>query len=117
MRIRACLAAFLVITATAWAEDWSKTFDVKGVPEVVLRTNDGHITVKTWNQPRVQATLIATGYMRSDYEVEPSQSGDRVQVTVRKHNRHLLNWDWGNRTFRLEVIMPAKGTLDAETGD
>jgi len=118
MRMRVgILICLLLATVTVWGEDWSKTFDVKGMPDVVLRTNDGHITVKTWNQPRVQATLIATGYTRSDYEVEPSQSGDRVQVTIRKRNRHQFNWDWGNRTFRLEVIMPAKGTLDAETGD
>ncbi len=116
MRVRACVAAVLFLATAAWAEDWSKTFDIKGSPDVILRTNDGHITVKTWNQPKVQATLIATGYTRDDYDVEPSQSGDKVQITIRKRNRQFT-WDWGNRTFRLEVIMPAKGTLDAQTGD
>jgi len=116
MRIRASIAAVLLMAAAAWAEDWSKTFDIKGTPEVVLKTNDGHITVKTWNQPRVQATLIATGYAKTDYEVEPRQSGDRVEIEIRKRNRQFT-WDWGNRTFRLEVIMPSKGTLDAQTGD
>lgn len=116
MRVRAGIAAVLVLASIAWAEDWSKSFDIKGIPDVVLRVNDGHIIVKTWNQPRVQATLIATGYTRNDYDVEPSQSGDRVQITIRKRHRQFT-WDWTQRTFRLEVIMPAKGTLDAETGD
>ena len=114
-RMAVCLAG-LLLAATASAEDWSKSFDTKGSPEVVLRMNDGHITVKTWNQPRVQATLITTGYAAGDFEVKPRQTGDRVEIEVRKR-ANQFSWGWSLRTFRLEVTMPSKGNLDADTKD
>jgi hypothetical protein len=116
MRIKAGIAVCLLLAATAWAQDWTKSFDVKGTPEIVLRMNDGHMVLKSWNQPRVQATLITTGYAAGDWEVFPKQTGDRVEIEVRKRIGQL-NWGWGMHTFRLEVTMPAKSNVDAETKD
>jgi hypothetical protein len=113
---KAPFLAVLLLASLAAAQDWSQSFEVKGSPEVVLKTNDGHITVRTWNQPRVEARLIATGYKSSDYEVRPRQTGDRVEVEIHKR-QDIFRWDWGNRTFRLEVTMPAKGSLEADTRD
>lgn len=106
----------LVVGATpAWA-DWSKSFDVKGEPQVVVRMNDGHMVIRSWSERRIQATLITTGYDENDYEVIPRQNGDRVEIEVRKRHQ-IYSWNFGVRTFRLEVTMPAKGSVDAETKD
>ena len=118
-RISVAVLAVLAVSVPAAAEDWSQTFAVKGTPEVVLKLNDGHIKVVGWNRPEVQAAVIATGYDRSDYEVRPRQSGDRVEIEVKKFPEadHGLRGLGRNRRFALEVSMPAKGNLEARTDD
>jgi translation initiation factor IF-1 len=117
MRKNWILPATLLCAAGLAADDgWSKSFIVKGDPDVVLKSNDAHIKVKGWNRKEVAARLIVEGYAQDDYQVHPRQAGDRIEIEVRKRQR----WDWNwsvRRRFELEVSMPHHGALDADTGD
>ncbi len=116
-----CLAVLLATATTASADmdvKWSRTFDVKGAPDVVLKSNDAPLNITAWTQSKVQAVLRVEGYDSSDYEVIPKQTGDHVEVEVRlKRTGWQLSWGFARRRIWLEVTMPAKANLDASTSD
>jgi hypothetical protein len=118
----AFLALLLASTLTASADEqvWSKSFDIKGTPDVVLKSNDAHVTVNVWDQKKIGATVKSSGYERSEYEVIPRQSGDRVEIELKVRKSSAFTFSWSgflNKRIGLEVSMPAKGNLDVNTAD
>ena len=109
------LAAALATPAAA--ETWERIFDVAGEPTLALRTNDGSVEVSTWNKKAIGIRVIPTGWHLGarGVRVDARQSGDRVDVEVR-----LPSWGISfnfNHAVRIEVMLPARATLDVNTGD
>ena len=109
------LAAALATPAAA--ETWEKSFDVVGAPTLAVRTNDGSVSVDTWNKKTVGIRVIASGWRLGPrgVTVDARQSGDRVDLEV-----HMPSWtiSFGIvHTVRIEVMLPAKANLDVHTGD
>ncbi len=110
-------ACCLLFTLSALADDqWNQTFETKGAPDVVLRSNDSHIRVTAGSQSAVSARLIVKGFRPGEYEVRPLQRGDRVEIEVRVlPGQNELRWE--SRSLELEVSMPSRGNLDVRTDD
>ena len=57
------MALFLIAIAfPAHAEQWSKTYNISGRPDLRVETSDANIRVDTWNQNTIEATVISTRY-------------------------------------------------------
>jgi len=116
---RVAFAGFLLLllAATAVADDWSKSYDVHGKPELMVRTSDASITITTWDNNKIEAHLYSEGYKigPDGLRVYESQSGDRVSIEVKFP--HQVFFGWHSSRVSLEIKVPKQGSLDLHTGD
>ena len=104
------------------AQDWSKDFAVKGVPEVVVRAGDGNVRVMPGEVQSVKAEVHVVGWeLGKDVIVSDTQTGDRVEIQIRIPHR----WGWpatagrhsGRRSIDVNLTVPQKSNLDLDTED
>lgn len=111
-------AAFLIAAAPARAEEWTKTFDLTGRPSVRVETNDGSVRVVTGDSKQVAVRIEYRGYtLDRDFTVSSRQDGNRVEVNARLRDQWCIFCVSVNRSFKIEVRMPADADLQIETGD
>ena len=103
---------------SAFADDWTKTFAVSGQPQLRIETDDGNVTVRTWDQPKIAVRVTTSGWKIGPGEVEvgQSQAGNRVEITVRSHRRFSL-FSVGMHSIEVDVQAPRQIESDIRTGD
>lgn len=113
--IALCLIA---IALPAHAEQWSKTYTISGRPDLRVETSDANITVDTWNQNTIEATVVSTRYKIGEggLQIEQHQNGDSVEISVR-YPHHGITFDIGNHRVDINIHMPREGKVDLQTGD
>jgi hypothetical protein len=109
---------FAASTTTVRADEWSKTYTVVGKPELRVDTNDGSVSVTTWDRNAIEARVSTEGWRIGPDEVRirESQSGVSVDLDVHVPNRH----EWGiggHRRVSIELKVPHEDSLDIRTGD
>lgn len=122
MRNVFCLLFLIILlAASAPADDWSQSFNVTGTPNVRLQTNEGSIKVSPGAAGKVEASVHAVGYTRGpDYEVQVSQSGNRVEVNVRRRGEFFRWLEFGGtarRSIEVRLLVPHSANLDLSSGD
>lgn len=117
-RLAVLAAALIFCTASTRADDWEKQFDVAGKARVSFRADEGHFRVETWDQKRVFARVVTTGWRIADDEVQitAGQSGDHVTFDLRKP-RMWWGWDGRNRKIEIEIRLPRTADLALRTSD
>jgi Putative adhesin len=118
---RLTLAIWLIALCTfARADEWSKTFNLTGKPDLRVETSDANITVDVWEQSVIQAHVTTESYKIGEHgiQIEDQQSGDSVALTVRfphhyvafevRHHHHAVN---------IDIHMPREGQVNLHTGD
>src|SRR5271165_676331 len=77
---------------TAHADEWSKTYNLSGKPELRIETSDANIKVSTWDQNTIEAKVITTRYKIGEggIRIEERQDGDHVDMDVR-YPHHNFN--------------------------
>jgi DUF4097 and DUF4098 domain-containing protein YvlB len=121
---------FLALTLTmivAWeaqparADEWSKTYNLGGKPDLRVETSDANIHVSTWDQTTIDAKVTTTRYKIGEggIHIEEHQTGNMVEIEVR-YPHHGVTINWGNsmsHRVEVEIHMPREGRLDLHTGD
>ena len=115
------LAVFVVALLAALpasADEWSKTYNINGKPDLRIETSDANIRVNTWDQNTIEAKVITTHYKIGDggIRVEEHQNGDSVEIEVR-YPHHNFNFEWGNHRVDIIIQMPRQGRANLHTGD
>lgn len=118
---RIVLAIFVLGLAAALpaaADEWSKTYNVSGMPELRVETSDANIRVSTWDQSTIEAKVITSRYKIGEggIRVEEHQSGNSVSLEVR-YPHHDFNFGWGDHRVDIIVQMPREGKVNLRTGD
>lgn len=105
------LAAF-----PALADQWNKTFAVGGAPELRIETSDANVILRASTGKTIEARVYTTGWRigPGDVHVMEHQTGDRVEIEVKIPTLHF---NFGNRSVKIEVQMPASTKIDVHTGD
>ena len=108
----------LLSAAPARADEWSKTYNLSGKPELRIETSDANIRVTTWDQNRIEAKVITSRYKIGEggIRVEEHQSGDSVEIDVH-YPHHNFSVDWGNHRVDVIIQMPREGRVNLRTGD
>src|SRR3984957_17710605 len=114
------LAAGLVAvltTKTAYADEWSKSYNLSGKPDLRIETSDANIRVTTWDQNTIEAKVITSRYKIGEggIRVDEHQTGDSVEIEVRYP--HNFNMGWGNHRVDIIIQMPREGRVNLRTGD
>lgn len=102
----------------AGADEWSKTFNLTGKPDLRVETSDANIRVSTWDQNTIEARVNTSRYKIGEggIRVEEHQDGNSVQIEVH-FPHHNFNIDFGNHRVDIEIRLPREGKLNLHTGD
>jgi DUF4097 and DUF4098 domain-containing protein YvlB len=106
----------------ASADEWSKTYNIGGKPDLQIDASDANIHVTTWDQNTIEAKVVTAHYKIGEggIRVEEHQEGDMVEIDVRfpHHDISLgiMHVDWSRRVDVL-IQMPRQGKVNLRTGD
>ncbi len=114
----AILAAGVVAALPAHADEWSKTYNLSGKPDLRIETSDANIRVTTWDQHTIEAKVITSHYKIGEggIRLEEHQTGDSVEIDVR-YPHHNFNVEWGQHKVDIIIQMPREGRVNLRTGD
>jgi len=118
---RILLAIFILGLAAALpasADEWSKTYNLTGKPDLRVETSDADIRVTTWDQNTIEAKVIATGHKIGEggIHIEEHQAGNSVEIDVR-YPHHDFIIGWGNHHVDVIIRMPREGRVNLNTDD
>jgi len=110
--------AFCLAALPAHGDEWSKTFNLTGKPDLRIETSDANIRVDTWDQNTIEAKVISTRYKIGEggIRVEDRQNGDSVELNVR-YPRQFVTFNMHSHRVDVIVHMPREGKLNLRTGD
>ena len=108
----------LAVAVPASADEWSKTYNISGKPDLRVETSDANIRVTAWDQNTIEAKVITERYKIGEggIRVEEHQSGDSVDIEVR-YPHHNLQFGWNNHRVDIIIQMPREGKVNLRTGD
>jgi len=119
MRLPVQVAIIAALAAgSAFADEWTKTFAVAGQPQLRIETDDGNVTVHTWDEKKISVRVSTAGWKIGPGEVEvgQSQNGNRVEITVRFRRRFSF-FSIGMHSIEVNVEAPRQMQSDIRTGD
>jgi len=110
------LAMFAVLPARA--DEWSKTYQLTGQPDLRIETSDANIRVTTWEQNKIEAKVVTTRYKIGEdgIRIEEHQAGNSVQIEVH-YPHHGFNISFGSSRVDIIIQMPREGNVSLRTGD
>lgn len=118
---RTALAVFglaLIAALPARADEWSKTYQLTGKPDLQIETSDANIRVTTWEQSTIEAKVVTSRYKIGEggIRVEEHQAGNAVQIEVH-YPHHVFNIEFGSNRVDIIIQMPREGNVNLHTGD
>jgi len=119
MRLPVQVAIATALAAgSAFADNWTKTFVVSGRPELRIETDDASVRVRTWDEPKIAVRVTTAGWKigPGEVEVEQSQAGNRVEITVRSRRRFSF-FSVGMHSIEVDVEAPRQIESNIRTGD
>lgn len=117
-----CLAGCVVVDTQGHIAREEKRFTVSGVPDLSLTTFDGAIEIRAGEGKSVVVEVEKRGPTPEAIEqlkVETKQTGNRIEVSVKRPARDLefLGFNAMSATAKLIVTMPREGHVTARSGD
>jgi DUF4097 and DUF4098 domain-containing protein YvlB len=111
--------AVLSFTAFANADDWSKTYDLTGKPELRVEASDANVRIETWDQNKIEAHVTTRGWHigGGDLEIVEHQQGNAVELELRQHHRGHVSFGIDSRRTDLEIHMPRSAKVNVRSGD
>lgn len=118
---RIALAIFalgLAAALPASADEWSKTYNLTGSPDLRVETSEANIRVTTWDQNTIEAKVITRRFKIGEggVRVDERQNGNSVQIDVR-YPHHNFYIEWGQSRVDIIIQMPREGKVNLNTGD
>jgi DUF4097 and DUF4098 domain-containing protein YvlB len=112
------LAIGAVAVLPARADEWSKTYNLSGKPELRIETSDADIRVTTWDQNTIEAKVLTNHYKIGEggIRVEEHQAGNSVEIDVH-YPHHDFNIGWTSHRVDIVIQMPREGNVNLRTGD
>ena len=124
MRRLSLAAAFtlltcLAFTASAWADEWSKTYDLTGKPELRVQASDASVRVDTWDQNKIEARVTTHGWKigGGELEIVERQQGNAVEIELRQRRHMHVSFTIDARRTEVEIHMPRSAKVNIHTGD
>ncbi|HKD83546.1 MAG TPA: DUF4097 family beta strand repeat-containing protein [Terriglobales bacterium] len=112
------LLSLLCLGLSAFAEEWTKSYQVGNNPTLRVDTNDASIEISRGVSNTINARVVTEGQTigNSGVRITERQDGEKVDLQV-----HVPN-EWGfhfnmHRGVRVEVQVPPQVTLDLHSGD
>ncbi len=108
--------AVFVLSALAAADEWNKTYQLTGTPDLHVSAGDGNIRVVTADAREIRAAVYTQGWRigPGNVRIDENQTGNRVEILIHVPSVHF---SFGNRSLRVELTVPRQANLDLQTSD
>ena len=113
------IAGATLACGLAPAAQWTKTYNVAGRPELRVETNDGSITLHTWDQKRIEAVVTTKGWNigAGEVQIHERQTGDRIEFEARVPPLHVDFLNFESRSLHIDLHVPRDTRTDLRSGD
>jgi DUF4097 and DUF4098 domain-containing protein YvlB len=117
-----CLPLFVVVlacTTFVHADDWSKTYDLTGKPELRVGAHDASVRIEAWDQNKIEARVTTHGWHigNGGLEVIESQQGNIVAIELKEPHHTHFSIGIETRQTELEIRMPRSAKINVHTAD
>jgi hypothetical protein len=113
------LGLCLAIAQFAHADEWSKTYNIAGKPNLRVETSDANIHVDTWDQNTIEARVTTEHYKigADGIKIVEHHNGDTVELEV--HFPHDIHFTFNVHSNRvdIDIHIPREGRINLHTGD
>jgi hypothetical protein len=110
------LSTLVLIASRAAADEWSRSFPVSGRPVIHVDTNDGRVTLTTWDKPEIGVHISTRGWhIGSHFNVTAEQKGQDVYIEgkVTPSFGMMFGVYWAH----IDISLPRQSDIDIRTGD
>ena len=114
-------AAVVLLAVSARADEWNKTYQVSGTPELQITTSDAGVEVQSWDknevgiQVKTENIKIGSGY--NELRVTAHQQGNNVTLEVREPHSFGIHFGWTHIRELVVVNVPRAANLHVHTQD
>jgi DUF4097 and DUF4098 domain-containing protein YvlB len=121
--LRLLIAALVIttITVSARADDWSKTYELTGKPELRVEARDASIRVEAWDQNKIEAHVTTRGWQigigSGELEIVEHQQGNAVDIELRQPHGNHFSIGINTRHTEVEIHMPRNAKVNVHSGD
>lgn len=104
------------VSSVARADDWSKTYAISGHANLNVTTDDGEVNVTGADQKQIVAKVTTWGWKigPNDVDIQESQVGDNVTITVKTPH---WTFGWGHKGLRIDLVVPRDLDANIHTSD
>jgi hypothetical protein len=108
-----------LLALSAFAEEWSKSYNVGAKPSLRVDTNDAAIEISRGTGSTISARVTTTNYPigNGGIHISEHQDGDKVELSIHIPNQSGFHISWHDRRVRIEVQVPAETALDLHSSD
>ena len=119
---KTCLPLFVAVltfTALVHADDWSKSYDLTGKPELHVEAHDANVRIESWDQNKIEARVTTRGWHigtgSGGLEIVEHQRGNAVDIELRQPHHFSIGID--TRRTDVEIRMPRAAKVNVLSGD
>jgi DUF4097 and DUF4098 domain-containing protein YvlB len=111
--------AVIVLAAFAHADDWSKTYNLTGKPDLRVEAVDATVRIESWDRNNIEAHVTTRGWHigNGDLEIVEHQQGEAVTIQLREPHHNHFSFSVDARHTELEIRMPRNARVDVHTSD
>jgi len=113
------LLAILALAAAAQADDWSKTYELTGKPELRVAAWDADVRIDTWDQNKIEVHVTTHGWHigSGGLEIVEHQQGNAVEIELRRRHHAHVSFSVETRGAEMEIHMPRSAKADVKNQD
>ena len=104
----------IALTGAAAADSIKQHFNVEPGGQLVVEADGARLEVNGSTVDEVHVTITRSGdsAIEDDYDIDFTQQGDEVRVTLERHRRW---WGWSSRSLVINIETPRRFDVDLET--
>jgi DUF4097 and DUF4098 domain-containing protein YvlB len=118
MSFAVCLAV-LTLSTLALADEWNKSYDLTGKPDLRVAAGDANVHIDTWDQNKIDVHVSTHGWHigGGGLEVLEHQEGNAVTIELRYPHHNHVSFSIDTRRTELEIRMPRSANANVRTED
>ncbi len=112
------LAGSATAVRAAITDSWSRSWLVRGKPDVHVIAHDAAVTVHGWDTDSVEVRVATTRWKlgAGGVRVEPRWNGNRLDLEI-SHGVPLVGLGSQPRSLKLEIRVPRQSAVEVRTGE
>jgi DUF4097 and DUF4098 domain-containing protein YvlB len=110
---------FFAFAAFARADEWTKTYDLTGKPELRVEARDASLRIEPWDQNKIEVHVTTRGWKigGGGLEIVEHQQGNSVEIELRGRQHNHISFGIDTQHTDVEIRMPRNGKVNAHTED